>query len=84
MVSSLKGSLIDNVGLLDVDVVLVRSRCALLHSAAWHHTKHQVQHQPEVHMLLLIACRCGPPGMMDAMKKHLDALGYSEESQFVF
>lgn len=31
-----------------------------------------------------LVLRCGPPPMNDAMKGHLDALGYAEEAQFQF
>lgn len=32
----------------------------------------------------VLVLRCGPTPMCDAMKKHLDTLGYSEDSQFQF
>ncbi|KAF5827986.1 hypothetical protein DUNSADRAFT_18392 [Dunaliella salina] len=31
-----------------------------------------------------LVLRCGPPPMLDAMKKHLDSLGYSADMQFQF
>lgn len=32
----------------------------------------------------IMVLRCGPPAMNEAMKKHLDALGYPESCQFQF